>query len=77
MAGCDLSFGWGGFDSPTPNGGRCSRMVGQTYGPGRSGSDNRRSVEAGLWIARQEVPGAIFRYSSATGTASSSATATG
>ena len=42
--------------------------LGKPSDPGRSGSDNRRFVEAVLWIARTGSPGAIFRYSSATGT---------
>ena len=51
--------------------------LGKPTDPGRSGSDNRRFVEAVLWIARTGSPCAIFHYSWATGTASSSATATG
>ena len=56
MAGCDLSFGWNDLDRRTPNGRRWSRIVWETYDPGRSGSDNRRFVEVVLWIARTGSP---------------------
>jgi hypothetical protein len=43
--------------------------LGKPSDPGRSGKDNRRFVEAVLWIARTGVLGGICQPRSATGTA--------
>ena len=50
--------------------------LGKPTDPGRSGSDNRRFVEAVLWIVRTGSRGVTCRLSLATGTLSSNATAT-
>ena len=60
-----------------PNGRRWSRIVGEADGPRTSRSDNRRFVEAVLWIVGRGALGVIFRRPSATGTLFSSVTATG
>ena len=74
MAGCNSSFGSNDYDRhPMGEDGAAFLANLRT----RAAAMMTDLVEAVLWMRGQEVPGAISRYSSATGTASSSATATG
>ena len=77
MAGCDLSF----MELFVLTDAQWAKMephcLGKPTDPGRSGSDNRRFVEAVLWIARTGSPWRDLPLFFGTGTASSSATATG
>ena len=57
MAGCDSSFGWNNFVLTDAQWAKMEpHCLGKPTDPGRSGSDNRRFVEAVLWIARTGSP---------------------
>ena len=68
MAGCDSSFGWNDLHGPTPNGRRWSRIVWANLRTRAAAAVITGALSKRCCGSRgQEVPGAIFRYSSATG----------